>query len=134
MSDPFRPCELQHARPPCPSPIPGVHPNPSNTISLHSLGKVFSCLILTISHSAAPLKQFPSPGATFVGSAGPSLYSGGLASQPCCRSARFHPDLSTGAQWPCILPGIREKTPGDVLRDKGMTVPRYTEVVRSFLN
>ena len=45
MSDPFRPRELQHARPPCPSPIPGVHPNPSNTVSLHSLGKVFSCLI-----------------------------------------------------------------------------------------
>ena len=27
MSDSFRPHELQHARPPCPSPIPGVHPN-----------------------------------------------------------------------------------------------------------
>ena len=24
----LRPRELQHARPPCPSPIPGVHPNP----------------------------------------------------------------------------------------------------------
>ena len=28
MSDSLRPNELQHARPPCPSPIPGVHPNP----------------------------------------------------------------------------------------------------------
>ena len=28
MSDSSRPHELQHARPPCPSPTPGVHPNP----------------------------------------------------------------------------------------------------------
>ena len=28
MSDSLRPHELQHARPPCPSSTPGVHPNP----------------------------------------------------------------------------------------------------------
>ena len=28
MSDSLRPHEQQHARPPCPSPTPGVHPNP----------------------------------------------------------------------------------------------------------
>ena len=28
MPDSLRPHESQHARPPCPSPIPGVHPNP----------------------------------------------------------------------------------------------------------
>ena len=28
MSDPLPPHEPQHARPPCPSPTPGVHPNP----------------------------------------------------------------------------------------------------------
>ena len=28
MSDSLRPYELQHARPPCPSPTLGVHPNP----------------------------------------------------------------------------------------------------------
>ena len=28
MSDSFWPHEPQHARPPCPSPTPGVHPNP----------------------------------------------------------------------------------------------------------
>ena len=28
MCDSLRPHELQHARPPCPSPTPGVHPNP----------------------------------------------------------------------------------------------------------
>ena len=27
-SDSLRPHELQHTRPPCPSPTPGVHPNP----------------------------------------------------------------------------------------------------------
>ena len=27
MSDSLRPHELEHARPPCPSPTPGVHPN-----------------------------------------------------------------------------------------------------------
>ena len=27
VSDSLRPCEPQHARPPCPSPTPGVHPN-----------------------------------------------------------------------------------------------------------
>ena len=28
VSDSLQPHELQHARPPCPSPAPGVHPNP----------------------------------------------------------------------------------------------------------
>ena len=28
VSDPLWPCELQHTRPPCPSPIPGVHSDP----------------------------------------------------------------------------------------------------------
>ena len=28
MSDSLQPHELQHARPPCPSPSPGIHPNP----------------------------------------------------------------------------------------------------------
>ena len=28
VSDSLRPHELQHARSPCPSPTPGVHPNP----------------------------------------------------------------------------------------------------------
>ena len=27
MSNSLQPCELQHTRPPCPSPTPGVHPN-----------------------------------------------------------------------------------------------------------
>ena len=31
MSDSLQPHESQHARPPCPSPSPGVHPNPRQT-------------------------------------------------------------------------------------------------------
>ena len=34
MSDSLRPHELQHTRPPCPSPTPGVYPNPSMSIEL----------------------------------------------------------------------------------------------------
>ena len=32
MSDSLRPHELQHARPPCPSPTPRVHPNPCHWV------------------------------------------------------------------------------------------------------
>ena len=42
VSDSLRPHELQHARPPCPSPTPGVYPNlsiesvmPFNRLTLH---------------------------------------------------------------------------------------------------
>ena len=31
MSDSLWPCESQNARPPCPSPTPGVHPNPCSS-------------------------------------------------------------------------------------------------------
>ena len=57
MSDSLRPHELQHARPPCPTPIPRVHPNP--------------CLLSrwchpTISSSVVPfsscLQSFPASG------------------------------------------------------------------------
>ena len=34
MSDSLRPCESQHARPPCPSPSPGVH---SDSMSIKSV-------------------------------------------------------------------------------------------------
>ena len=42
VSDSLRPHELQHARPPCPSPTPGVHPN---SLSIESV-MPFSYLIL----------------------------------------------------------------------------------------
>ena len=34
VSNSLRPHELQHARPPCPSPTPGVHPNPCMSMEL----------------------------------------------------------------------------------------------------
>ena len=50
MSDSLQPHELQHTRPPCPSPTPGVHPNP--------------CLLCrwchpTISSSVVPFSSCP---------------------------------------------------------------------------
>ena len=37
VSDSLRPHELQHARPPCPSPSPGVHPNSCPQFMVHEL-------------------------------------------------------------------------------------------------
>ena len=57
MSKSLRSHELQHARPPCPSPIPGVHPNPR---PLHWWGHP------TMSSSVIPFsscrQSFPAPG------------------------------------------------------------------------
>ena len=44
VSDSLRPHELQHARPPCPSPAPGVHPN-SCTLSQWSHPAISSSVI-----------------------------------------------------------------------------------------
>ena len=63
MSDSLWPHELQHARPPCPSPTPGVHPNPcpssrwwDSSIILLTYCKVsvqFNCSVL--SNSLRPM-------------------------------------------------------------------------------
>ena len=57
MSDSLRPHGLQHARPPCPSPTPGVHPNPC---------PLSRWCHLTISSSVVPfsscLQSFPASG------------------------------------------------------------------------
>ena len=57
MSDSLWPHELQHARPPCPSPTPGVHPNPC---------PLSQWCHPTISSSVVPfsscLQSFPSSG------------------------------------------------------------------------
>ena len=42
VSDSLRPHESQHARPPCPSPAPGVHPNPCSL----TLNYLFPYLII----------------------------------------------------------------------------------------
>ena len=52
MSDSLWPHELQHTRPPCPSPTPGVHPNPCPSSRwCHS----------TISSSVVPFSSCPQP-------------------------------------------------------------------------
>ena len=57
MSDSLQPHEPQHARPPCPSPTPGVHPNPCPSSRWHHP---------TISSSVVPfsscLQSFPASG------------------------------------------------------------------------
>ena len=57
VSDSPRPHEPQHARPPCPSPTPGVHPNPC---------PLSQCCQPTISSSVVPfsshLQSFPGSG------------------------------------------------------------------------
>ena len=50
VSDSLRPHELQHTRPPCPSPTPGVHPNPNPSSQwCHP----------TISSSVIPFSSYP---------------------------------------------------------------------------
>ena len=50
MSNSLRPCELQHARPPCPSPTPGVHPNQC---------PLSRCCHPTITSSVVPFSSCP---------------------------------------------------------------------------
>ena len=66
VSDSLRPHELQHARPPCPSPSPGVHTNPcplsrwchptisSSFVPLSSLPSIFSSIRVFSNESALP--------------------------------------------------------------------------------
>ena len=73
MSDSLRPRGLQHARPPCPSPTPGVYPNscPSSqwchlTIS-SSVIPFSSCLQSFPVSGAFPVSQFFSSGGQNIG-------------------------------------------------------------------
>ena len=53
MYDSLRPHELQHARPPCPSPIPGVHPN-----SCPSSHLILCCPLLLLSPIPPSIRVF----------------------------------------------------------------------------
>ena len=56
MSDSWRPHELQHASPPCPSPTPGVHPNPHPILKKKDTSvHVFSC----VQHICDPMDCSP---------------------------------------------------------------------------
>ena len=73
MSDSLRPHELQHARPPCPSPTPRVHPNPCPssqwfhpTIS-SSVVPFSSCLQSFPASESFPVSQFFASGSQSIG-------------------------------------------------------------------
>ena len=48
MSDSLRPCELQHARPPCPSPTPGVYSNSCLLSLMPSHHLILCCPLLLL--------------------------------------------------------------------------------------
>ena len=99
VSDSLRPHELQHARPPCPSPTPRVHPNPCPlsrwyhpTIS-SSVIPFSSCLQSFPASGSFLMSQFfPSGGESIGASASASVLSMniqswfhlGLLWSPCC--------------------------------------------------
>ena len=57
ISNSLRPHELQHARPPCPSPTPGVHPNPCP--SSQRCHPTISSFVI---HFSSCLQSFPASG------------------------------------------------------------------------
>ena len=72
ISNSLWPHGLQHARPPCPSPIPGVHPNPCplswwchSTIS--SSVVPFSCLQFFPASGSFPMSHFFTSGGQSIG-------------------------------------------------------------------
>ena len=64
MSDSWRPHELEHARPPCPSPTPGVYPNSCpltwqcHPAILSSVVPFFSCSQYLPASGSFPMSQF----------------------------------------------------------------------------
>ena len=73
VSDSLQPCELQHARPPCPSPTPGVHSNscPSSqwchpAIS-SSVVSLFSCPQSLPASESFPMSQLFASGGQSIG-------------------------------------------------------------------
>ena len=73
VSDSLRPHELQHARPPCPSPTPGVHPNPCPlswwchpTIS-SSVVPFFSCPQSSPASGPFPMSELFASGGQSIG-------------------------------------------------------------------
>ena len=73
MSDSLWPHELQHARPPCPSPTPRVHPNPCpssrwcHSTILSSLVPFFSCPQSFPESESFPMSQLFTSGGQRIG-------------------------------------------------------------------
>ena len=87
VSDSWRPHELQHARPPCPSPTPGVHPNPyPSSRWCHPIISTF-----VVPFSSCP-QSFPASGFFQMS----QLFISGGQSTGVLASASFLPKKSQG--------------------------------------
>ena len=95
MSDSLWPHELQYTRPPCPSPTPGVYPNPS-PLSWWCHATISSSVIPFSSH----LQSFPASGAVqmsqFFSSSGQSIGVSASASVFPMNIQSWYPLGSTG--------------------------------------
>ena len=58
LSDSLKPHELQHARPPCPSPTPGVHPYPSIESVMPSNHLILCCPLLLLPSILPSIRVF----------------------------------------------------------------------------
>ena len=99
VSNSLRPHELQHARPPCSSPTPGVHPNPcplswwchptisSSVVPFSSCPHLSQHLGLfqwvSSSHQVAKLLEFQLQHHSFQWTPRTDLLSDGLVGSPC---------------------------------------------------
>ena len=87
VSDSLRPCELQHARPPCPSPAPTVHSNS---------GPLSRWCHLAISSSAIPFSSCPQSLTASESFPMSQLFSWGGQSTGVSALASFPPKKSQG--------------------------------------
>ena len=73
MSDSLRPHELQHVRPPCPSPTPGVHSD-SCPLNRRCYPNISSCHLLLLPASGSfPMSQFFTLGSRSIGTSASNL-------------------------------------------------------------
>ena len=114
MSDSLQPHELQHTRPPCPSPTPGVHPNPcpssrwchstisSSVIPFSSCPQSFpasgSFPIVSSLHQVAKLLEFQFQHQPFQRTPRTDLLQNGLVGSPC-KSSRDSQESSPTPQF-----------------------------------
>ena len=118
VSDSLRPHELQHARPPCPSPAPRVHPNPCPlsrwchpTIS-SSVVPFSSCLQsfpasgkwVISSHQVAKILEFQLQHQSFQWTHRTDLFQDGLVGSPC--SPRDSQESSLAPQFKSISSSV----------------------------
>ena len=112
VSDSLRPHELQHTRPPCPSPTPGVHPN-SSALS--------RWCHLAISSSVVPFSSWPLSLPASGSFPMSQLFTWGGQSTGVSASASFPPKKSQG--WSPL-----EWTDWISLQSKGLSKVFYTTV------